>query len=67
MVIEYLESNRPSPNPEVVGVEELVLVGVLEGRLVILRALRRLSQDELPVGLPLGQMAALLVALRPDG
>ena len=56
---------RSLPDPEVVGVEELVLVRVLEGRLVVFRALRRLAQDELPVALALGEVPALLVALGP--
>lgn len=59
-------SMRSLPDPEVVGVEVLVLAGVLEGPLVVLRALRRLSQDELSVTLALGEVPTLLVALGPD-
>ena len=55
-----------SPDPEVVGVEVLVLVRVLERPLVVLRALSRFSQDELPVALALGEVPALLIALGTD-
>ena len=51
------------PHPQVVGVEEAVLAHVLELRLVVLGALRRLAQDELSVGRTHSEVAALLVGL----
>mmetsp|Transcript_141976 Transcript_141976/g.453889 ORF Transcript_141976/g.453889 Transcript_141976/m.453889 type:complete len:568 (+) Transcript_141976:131-1834(+) len=48
-------------DPEVVGVEELVPLGVLECLLVLLRALRRLAEQQVAGGLVLGQVPALAV------
>mmetsp|Transcript_8637 Transcript_8637/g.27096 ORF Transcript_8637/g.27096 Transcript_8637/m.27096 type:complete len:1102 (-) Transcript_8637:19-3324(-) len=56
---------RLEVDPEVVRVEVLVRRDVLELVLVLVRALRRLAQDELRVGLAHGQVAALLVVRRP--
>mmetsp|Transcript_115879 Transcript_115879/g.328408 ORF Transcript_115879/g.328408 Transcript_115879/m.328408 type:complete len:511 (+) Transcript_115879:198-1730(+) len=54
-------------HPEVVGVEVLVLLGVLELLLVLLGALRRLAQEEAPRRGLAGEVAALLVGVRAPG
>ena len=49
-------------DPEVVGVEELVLAHILKGIFVLVGRLRRLAQDEAAIRLALSQVASLLVS-----
>mmetsp|Transcript_34142 Transcript_34142/g.80049 ORF Transcript_34142/g.80049 Transcript_34142/m.80049 type:complete len:556 (-) Transcript_34142:24-1691(-) len=53
------------PDPEVVGVEVGVLLGVLECLLIRIGALGRLAQEHVLVAGPDGEVAALLVSLGP--
>mmetsp|Transcript_10165 Transcript_10165/g.34549 ORF Transcript_10165/g.34549 Transcript_10165/m.34549 type:complete len:358 (+) Transcript_10165:282-1355(+) len=61
VVLDKLRLEGNQVDPEVVGVEVLVLGHVLEGVLVLLGALGRLAEEEVPrAGVP-GEVAALLV------
>mmetsp|Transcript_31004 Transcript_31004/g.79027 ORF Transcript_31004/g.79027 Transcript_31004/m.79027 type:complete len:533 (-) Transcript_31004:21-1619(-) len=64
LVLLELGLERLEVHPQVVGVEELVLVHVLELLLVLVGALRRLAQREAAGGLVLREVAALLVRVR---
>mmetsp|Transcript_52796 Transcript_52796/g.141404 ORF Transcript_52796/g.141404 Transcript_52796/m.141404 type:complete len:441 (-) Transcript_52796:273-1595(-) len=63
LVLCELLLQRLEVHPEVVGVEELVLRGVLEGLLVLVGALRGLAEQQAAALLLLGEVAALLVGL----